>query len=150
MHLSNQLAQILFGTLIFVIPAILGFFVWRSVKNDWRGERHINQNLSLFSAIALSFNILLLYGCYVTSLLVMQGHSISEADITEYRFLLAVLWVGRIAFLISVATIITALLSEHGLARKLCIWGSAAGLIWWPFLILVDSDLVRAYLLHHR
>jgi len=148
MHLSNQLAQVLFGTLIFGIPAILGFFVWRSVKNEWRGERRIGQNLSLFSAIALSFNILLLYGCYVTSLLVMREHSISGADMAEYRFLLATLWVGRIAVLICLATIVMALFSERGLARKLCIWGSAAGLIWWPLVILADSDLLRAYLVH--
>jgi len=151
MHLANELgAQILFGTLILVIPAILAFFVWRSVKRDWRGERRRGQSLLLFSAAALSLNILLLYGCYVADLLAMGKHSISEANMTQYRLLLATSWVGRIAVLISLTTIITALFSERGLARKLCIWGSAAGLIWWPLLILIDSDLVMAYLRHHR
>jgi hypothetical protein len=142
--------QILFDVLLFVIPAVLAFFVWRDVKSDRQMEGRKRQNLLLFSAVALSCNILLLYACYVTDLLVMRGHSISEASTTEYKFLLVVLWASRIAVLISLATVVTALFSQRGLARKLCIWGSVAGLIWWPLLNVTVSDLVMVYLRHHR
>jgi hypothetical protein len=154
MHSANEvhelMAQILFGVLIFVIPAVLSFFVWRGVGRNRQTERGNGQNLLLFSAVALSCNILLLYGWYVPNLLVMQEHSMSQASTAEYKFLLATLWVSRIAFLISLATLITALFSQRGLARKLCIWGSAAGLIWWPLLNLGNSELVGAYLRHHQ
>ena len=147
--MSEIRMQILFDAILFVIPAILAFFVWRGVKSDRQVAERKGQNLLLFSAVALSCNILLLYCYYVGDLLVMRGHSISEASTTEYKFLLVVLWASRIAVLISLATIIMALFSQRGLARKLCIWGSAAGLIWWPLVNVTASDLVVVYLRHH-
>jgi hypothetical protein len=154
MYSANEVhefgAQILFGLLIFVIPAVLAFFVWQGTRVDRQTEKDRGQNLLLFSAVALSCNILLLYGWYVTNLLVVRERSISQANISEYKFLLATLWVSRIAFLMSLATLITALFSRRGSARKLCIWGSAAGLIWWPLVNLGNSELLAAYLRHHR
>jgi hypothetical protein len=142
--------QILYGALVFLIPAVLVFFVWRDVKSGWQEEKRKRQKLLLFSAVALSCNIVLLYSWYVTDLLVMRGHPISQASLPEYKFLLVVLWASRMAVLISLATVITALFSERGLARKLCIWGGVAGLICWPVLYVAASDLVTVYLLHHR
>lgn len=142
--------QILFDALLFVIPAVLAFFVWRGVKDEQQTQECKGRNLLLFSAIALSCNILLLYCCYVTDLLVMRGHAVSEASMSEYKSLLLVLWTSKIAFLISLTTVITALFSRRGLARRLCIWGSVAGLIWWPLLNVTAADLVAVYTRHHR
>ena len=143
--------QIMFDALLLVIPTVLAFFVWRGVRSDGRQVEDRNgQRLLLFSAIALSCNVLLLYCCYITDLLVMRGHSISEASTTEYKLLVVVLWASRVAVLISLTTVIAALFSERGLARKLCIWGGVAGLIWWPLVNVVDSELIGAYLRHHR
>jgi hypothetical protein len=141
--------QILFDTLLFVIPAVLAFFVWRGVKRDRQVEGRKERTLLFFSAVALSCNILLLYCCYVAELLATRGHPISEASTAEYKLLLVVLWASRLAVLISLATVITALFSQRGLARKLCIWGSVAGLIWWPLLNVTASDLVIVYLRRH-
>lgn len=109
--------QILFDVLLFAIPAVVAFFVWRGFISDRQVEGGKGQSLLLFSAVALSCNVLLLYCCYITDLLVMRGHSISEASTIEYRFLFGVLWASRIAFLISLGTIITALFSQRGLAQ---------------------------------
>jgi hypothetical protein len=121
--MSEIRMQILFDALLFVIPAVLVFFVWRGVKADLQVQGRKGQNLLLFSTVMLSCNILLLYCCYVTDLLVMRGHSISEASATEYKFLSWLLWSSRIAVLVSIATVIMALFSQRGLARKLCILG---------------------------
>jgi len=142
--------QILFDVLLFVIPAILAFFVWRGVKSDWPQEKRNPQRLLLFSAVALSCNILLLYCYCAADLAIMGAGPISEASTAEYEFLQAVLWVSRIAALISLATLITAVFSQRGLARKLCIWGSLAGLIWWPLVNMISSDLAVTYLRTHR
>lgn len=142
--------QILFGALIFALPAMLAFFVWRAAKSERQADKRKGHNSLLFSTVALSCNILLLYFWYVTDLLVMRGRSIPETTVAEYKFLLMMLWISRMAVLLSLITIITALFSERGLARKLCIWGSVAGLIWWPLVNVVDSELVRAYLRHHQ
>lgn len=142
--------QILFGALIFALPGMLAFFVWRAVRNEWQADKRRGHNHLLFSTVALSCNILLLYFWYVTDLLVMRGRPIPETTVAEYKFLLMMLWISRTAVLLSLITIITASFSERGLARKLCIWGSVAGLIWWPLVNVVDSELVRAYLRHHQ
>jgi hypothetical protein len=142
--------QIVFSALVFLIPAVLAFFVWRDVWSHRQREQRKGWNLLLFSAVALSCNILLLYFWYVGDLLFMRGHPISQAGVSEYKFVVLVLWASRMAVLISLATVITALLSERGLARKLCIWGSVAGLICWPVLNVAASELVTVYLLHHR
>jgi hypothetical protein len=142
--------QIMFGTLVVLAPAVLAFFVWRDVESRRGQGKRNGQGLLVLSAVAFSCNVLLLYSWYVADLFVMQGHSISQASITEYKFLLVVLWASRTAVLISLATIIMALFSERGLARKLCIWSSVAGLICWPVLNVATSDLVAVYLRSHR
>lgn len=142
--------QILFGSLIFILPATLAFLVWRAVKSDRQVEKGKGRNPLLFSTVALSCNILLLYFWYVTDLSVMRGRSIPETTVAEYEFILLMLWISRMAVVLSLITIITALFSKRGLARKLCIWGSVAGLIWWPLVNVVDSELLGAYMRHHR
>jgi len=124
--------QIGFGALVFGIPAVLAFFMWRAVTRDRQAGECKGQSPLLFSAAAVSCNILLLYCCYVADLLVARGHPISQASMAEYKCLLVVLWASRVAFLISLITVITALFSAHGLGRRLCILGSVAGLICWP------------------
>jgi hypothetical protein len=37
--MSEVRAQILFGALIFLIPAALAFFVWRDVISGWQEEK---------------------------------------------------------------------------------------------------------------
>jgi hypothetical protein len=60
------------------------------------------------------------------------------------------MWCSRIAIFVSLLTLITALLSERGRARNVCILGSVAGLVWWPVVTLVESELVASYLRSHR
>ena len=148
--MSDVEMEKLFDVFLFVMPAVLVFFVWRGVKGDQLLEGRKGRSLLLFSAASLSCNILLLFSCYVSDLLVIRGHSISEASTIEYEFILVVLWASRIAVLLSLVTVITAFFSQRGLTRRLCIWGSVAGLIFWPLLNVTASDLVIVYLRHHR
>lgn len=74
----------------------------------------------------------------------------SQASVTEYRWAVAQVWLSRFGIFLSLATLIAGLFSERGRARVLCIFGSLAGLVWWPFVALVESELVAVYLRSHR
>src|SRR5579883_292688 len=142
--------QLLFNALVFIVPGILAFGIWREIKIGWSLENREGRGLLLFSAITLSGNILLLYCCTVADLLVTHGHLAPVVGLNEYNFLLMVLWSSRVAVVMSLITLVSSLFSQHGLARKLCIWGSVAGLLWWSVLSVTASDLTDAYMRHHQ
>ena len=142
--------QILFDVLLFLLPALLAFFVWRDVRTHRQRDRRKGQRLLLVSAAALSCNILLLYFYCLADVVFMRGRPLPLATLGDYEALVGALWASRIAVLVSIVTIVTALLSEHGLSRRLCIWASAVGLIGWPVLNIAASDVVVAYLQYHR
>ena len=142
--------QILFGLLVIGIPAALEVLVWRGVKAERKGKDRKSETLLLFSAVIFSLNIMILYFLYVADLLVLGKHSVARASQAEYRCLILELWGSRIALVLSLATIFIALFSTHSLARKLCIWGSVAGMIYWFVLHVAASDMVRIYLLNQR
>lgn len=142
--------QALFDSIVLLFPAVIALLLWIELRNRWPLGNSKPQRLLLFSVASLSCNILLLYVVYVADLLLMHAGPMSQATMTEYRWAVAQMWCSRIAIFVSLLTLITALLSERGRARNVCILGSAAGLVWWPLVTLADSELVAVYLRTHR
>ncbi len=142
--------QKLFDSMILLFPAVIALLLWTGLRNRWPLGNSKPQRLLLFSVASLSCNILLLYVGYVADLLLMHAGPMSQATMTEYRWAVTQMWCSRIAIFVSLFTLITALLSERGRARNVCILGSVAGLVWWPLVTLVESELVAVYLRTHR
>ena len=142
--------QKLFDSIILLFPAVIAFLLWTELRNRWPLGNSKPQRMLLSSVAALSCNMLLLYALYVPDLLIIRAGPMSQATMTEYRWVVAQMWCSRIAILVSLLTLITALLSERGRARSICILGSVAGLVWWPLVALVDSELVSVYIRTHR
>lgn len=142
--------QKLFDSMILLFPAAMAFLLWIELRNRWPLGKSKPQRMLLFSVAALFCNMLLLYALYVPDLLLVRAGPMSQATMTEYRWAVAQMWCSRIAIFVSLLTLITALLSERGRARNVCILGSVAGLVWWPFVTVAASDLVSVYIRTHR
>lgn len=141
--------QKVFDSIILLLPAVIALLLWIELRNRLPLGKSKPQRLLLLSVALLSCDILLLYVVYVPDLLLMHAGPMSQASMTEYRWAVAEMWCSRIAIFVSLITLITALLSERGLARNICIFGSVAGLIWWPLVTLAASELVTVYLRTH-
>jgi hypothetical protein len=142
--------QKLFDSIILLFPAVIVFLLWIDLRDRWPLGDSKPQKMLLFSVAALSCNMLLVCALYVADLLLMDAGPMSQATMTEYKWAVGQMWCSRIAIFVSLLTLITALLSERGRARNLCILGSVAGLVWWPLVALADSDLVSVYIRTHR
>jgi len=142
--------QRLFDSIILLFPAVIALLLWTSLRNRWPLGKCKPHRLLLFSVASLSCDILLLYFVYVANLLLMHAGPMSQATVTEYRWAVAQMWCSGIAIFVSLLTLITALLSERGRARNVCILGSVAALVWWPLATLAESELVAVYLRTHR
>lgn len=139
----------LFGILVFLIPGVMGLAVQHDIsihallkKPKWK--------FTLCSSSSFFVNILLFYVCYLIGLITMRGRPISATTPGEYYAMLVVWWVSIFGLLISALTFGLAFLSEKSLARKLCIWGSVAALVFWPLVYFVASEFRADYVLHHR
>ena len=142
------MGQVLFDISILVGSAAFGFFVWWDIAHrlpsSERGRRF------LFSlATTLSCNILLVWSLFGVDLLFPIIHPPLQATPIEYEVIVAT-YSGSIAgALLSLITMILAIFSEGGLARKLCVWGSFAALIFWVSVNLVKTDTFAVYSMHH-
>ena len=142
--------QRLFDSTILLVPVVIALLLWINLRHRWPLGHTRPQSMLLLSVLALSCNMLLLYATYVVDLLFMRKGPMSQATLAEYWWTVALMWCSRIAILGSLLTIISALLSERGRARNVCLLGGVVGLVWWPLVTLTNSELVSIYMRTHR
>jgi hypothetical protein len=71
--------QIVFGALVFVIPAVFAYFVWRAVKSDRRVGRQKGLGLSQRFQFSLEEELVVVEGLFES------GHELAAKNFLQYR-----------------------------------------------------------------
>jgi hypothetical protein len=137
--------QLIFDLAVAGAFITLGAFAWRDITKlpKIQGRR---RKLLIVSAAIFSCNILLLCMLFGVDYLAESNHAHSQASPAQHKSMLVILWTSLVGMVISIGTVALALFSERCIARKLCIWGSSAALVWWGLVYMVISDGIAVYL----
>src|SRR5271165_7197659 len=147
-HCETSLMEELYDVVVLAISISLGIFAWRDVFGNPLPDGPMAR-FRLLSTTALSCNILLFCGLYFVDLAFNPKHPPSQATLGEYKAMVAVLLVTRLAIILSLLTLVFAALSAKGLARKLCFWGSSAGVCFWVFAHFAETEILSVYSTFH-
>jgi hypothetical protein len=132
---------------VFGFFAGIALFVWKDILRaaTFQGWR---RKFLVGAAVIYSFNLPLFVACLGIGL--WGGRGALPATATEYKAVLVMGWIGLCASVMTIGTVLLAVIAAPGLARRLCILGSAVALLCWGTVAFASSDLLVAYEIKHQ
>jgi hypothetical protein len=145
--MSDFWTGLIWGLAILNFLTGIAVFVWKDIFKaaTFQGWR---RKFLVSTALIYSCNLPLFVACFGISFLV-RGNGASLATPGEYKVALVIAGTSSFAIAMSIATMLMALFSAPGLARRLCMLGSSVALLCWCAVNVATMNPLAIYEIRH-